>query len=124
MLAKPKATKRPTAAAKAKAVAAIFGEPEPRETLDFCYRRRHLETTPDVACGRVREFKYIIELTGLDHVISTTLNRIRKRDGANIFSEATDHLLTGLTYARHVGAGGRRTRHRTTASQRTRQQGA
>jgi hypothetical protein len=116
MLATPKATKRPTAAAKAKAVAAIFGEPEPRETLDFCYRRRQLETTPDVACGGVRQFKYTIELTGIDHVISTTLNRIRKRDGAKIFNEAADHLITGLTdYARHVGAGDRRTRRRTTA---------
>jgi hypothetical protein len=114
--AKPKARKRPNIAAKAKAVAAIFGEPEPRETLDFCYRRRHLETTPDVACGGGREFKYIIELTDLDHTISTTLNRIRKRDGAKIFNEAADHLITGLTdYARHVGAGDRRTRRRTTA---------
>jgi hypothetical protein len=84
--------------------------------LDFCYRRRHLATTPDVACGGVRELKYIVELTDFDHAISTTLNRIRKRNGVKIFNEAADHLLTGLTdYARHVGAGDRRGRHRTTA---------
>jgi len=47
MPAKPKATKRPSIAAKAKAVAAMFGEPEPRETLDFCYRRR----MPAAACA-------------------------------------------------------------------------
>ena len=120
MPAKPKATKRPSIAAKAKAVAAMFGEPEPRETLDFCYRRRHLGTTPDVVCGGVREFKYIIELTDLDHAISTTLNRIRERDGVKIFNEVADHLITGLTdYARHVGARDRRGHRRTGASQRT-----
>jgi hypothetical protein len=96
MPAKPKATKRPTTAANAKAVAGIFREPEPPETLDFRYRRRHLETTPDHACGTVREFKYIIEVTDLEHVISTTLDRIRKRDGAKIFNEGADHLLAGL----------------------------
>ena len=105
MPAKPKATKRPSIAAKAKAVAAMFGEPEPRETLDFCYRRRHLD---------------IIELTDLDHAISTTLNRIRERDGVKIFNEVADHLITGLTdYARHVGASDRRGHRRTGASQRT-----
>jgi hypothetical protein len=29
----------------------ISGKPEPSETLDFCYRRRHLETTRDRAVG-------------------------------------------------------------------------
>jgi hypothetical protein len=83
----------------------IFGKPEPSETLDFCYRRRHLETTRDRAVGGGREFKYIVELDDLQQVIAKTLDRIHKRDGVKIFKETASYLLKDVAVSIEVRAG-------------------
>ena len=83
----------------------IFGKREPSETLDFCYRRRHLETTRDRAVGGGREFEYIVELDDLQQVIAKTLDRIHKRDGVKIFKETASYLLKDVAVSIEVRAG-------------------
>jgi hypothetical protein len=68
-------------------------DPEARAYMcDVYYRRRHLATAIDPNCDR-RGLKYEIELNEMDQVTCEGLELINKRDGAEIFKEASRSLL-------------------------------
>ena len=78
------------AKAEHEAIAKTPGNVLDTEYADFLYSRRHL--------AMVRQGKwvgpcYIIELQKLEQVFSKVLDRIRKRDGTEIFNEAVDYVL-------------------------------
>jgi hypothetical protein len=84
---------------KYKTVAKTFGvpvDPEDVEYIDFMYAWRHLATVPD---GNGRELAYVVELDDLSHAITTTLDRIRERDGEKIFREAASYLREAVDSA-------------------------
>jgi hypothetical protein len=77
---------------KREAIAATFGvpvDPEDTDYIDFMYARRNLATVPERGH---RELAYVVELDDLEHLITTTLDRIRARDGEKIFREVATHL--------------------------------
>jgi hypothetical protein len=68
---------------------------EDRDYLhDFYYRRRHLATAIDPdGDGSLRSLRYQIELGDMDQVTCDGLELIHKRDGEEIFWEASRRLL-------------------------------
>jgi hypothetical protein len=70
-------------------------DPEGRNYMrDFYYRRRHLATAIDPNWDRRRRSpKYEIELNEMDAATCEGLELIYKRDGAEIFKEASRSLL-------------------------------
>ena len=90
------------AKAEHEAIAKTPGNVLDTEYADFLYSRRHL--------AMVRQGKwvgpcYIIELQKLEQVFSKVLDRIRKRDGTEIFKEAVDYVLidVAMLIQRHDG---------------------
>jgi hypothetical protein len=83
----------PTFDTKCAAVAKVFGKPEADRDdasfVRFLYDRRELATVRERGH---RVPRYIAELDELEHAITTTLARIRERDGKRIYQEAVAHL--------------------------------
>jgi hypothetical protein len=102
--AKPKTKPATKVSIKAKreAIAKALGMIPDAGQEDFLYRRRHLATVRD---GKRRDLKYIIEVDGLERVISATLDRIHERDGGKVFKEAADILLSSIAVQMEVKAG-------------------
>jgi hypothetical protein len=97
MPAKPK-TKRatnPSMKGKREAIIKVFGGFDAEAGMeDFLYSRRHLATDRDPTKRGRREPKYIGEYYELEEAIEKTLGRIHARDGAKIFKEVSDLLLS------------------------------
>jgi hypothetical protein len=82
---------------KRKTVAAIFGVIDPEDSYtNFLFERRHLATVPERGG---RELQYVVELDDLSHGITTTLDRIRERDGKKIFREVATYLREAIDSA-------------------------
>jgi hypothetical protein len=84
---------------KREAVTATFGvpvDPEDVSYIDFMFARRHLATVRERGH---RELRYIIEIDDLELAITTTLARIRERDGDKIFREAASFLREAVDWA-------------------------
>lgn len=83
----------PTFDAKCAAVTKVFGKPQVDRDdpsfVRFLYVRRDLATVRERGH---RELRYIAEIDEIEHLITTTLARIRKRDGDRICKEAATYL--------------------------------
>ena len=92
-----------TMQAKREAVVEAFGDVPNLDPahLNFLYARRNLAT---VRVGKAVEVQYVVEVQELKQHIKETLDRIRARDGDEVFREAAEHVIEDVVRLAEVRA--------------------